>query len=536
VLDGSIARLGTQYVLGLRAKDCRSGKVLAEEQIQAARKENVLNALSQIAGRFRTHLGESLATVEKHNTPLAEATTPSLEALKAYSAGLKVLAANGEAPAVPFFQRAIEIDPQFATAYVTLGLMYGAMGESALSAENTGKAYELRDHASDTEKFFITASYHSRVTGNLEKAQQICEAWAQAYPRETWPLTYLAGFIYPASGKYEMAIIEAEKAIAVNPDQAIGYLELAANYVDEDQLDQAQAAIRRASERKLDDPDFAALRYDIAFLRKNTAAMNHEAAASREMIEGTDWLSVHQAFVLAYTGHLREARTMSRRAVDLADQAANKERGALFRSSEAVWEAFYGNAADARRDATAAVAESKNREVEYGAALAFALSGDSPRSKTLANDLERRCPEDTSVRVSYLPTIRGILALNHGEPSKSVELLQVAVPYELGTQRSTIHGFFGALYPIFVRGNAYLAARRGADAASEFHKILDHPGIVVSDPVGLLAHLQLARSYVLLGEKAEARSAYADFMVLWENADSDAEILKQAKAEYAKLR
>ena len=536
VLDGSIARLGTQYVLGLRAKDCRSGKVLAEEQIQAARKENVLNALSQIAGRFRTHLGESLATVEKHNTPLAEATTPSLEALKAYSAGLKVLAANGEAPAVPFFQRAIEIDPQFATAYVTLGLMYGAMGESALSAENTGKAYELRDHASDTEKFFITASYHSRVTGNLEKAQQICEAWAQAYPRETWPLTYLAGFIYPASGKYEMAIIEAEKAIAVNPDQAIGYLELAANYVDEDQLDQAQAAIRRASERKLDDPDFAALRYDIAFLRKNMAAMNHEAAASREMIEGTDWLSVHQAFVLAYTGHLREARTMSRRAVDLADQAANKERGALFRSSEAVWEAFYGNAADARRDATAAIAVSKNREVEYGAALAFALSGDSSRSEALANDLESRFPEDTSVRFSYLPTIRGILAINHGEPSKSVELLQVAVPYELGTQRSTIHGFFGALYPIFVRGNAYLAARRGADAASEFHKILAHPGIVVSDPVGLLAHLQLARSYVLLGEKAEARSAYADFMVLWENADSDAEILKQAKAEYAKLR
>jgi hypothetical protein len=254
------------------------------------------------------------------------------------------------------------------------------------------------------------------------------------------------------------------------------------------------------------------------------------------MIEGTDWLSVHQAFVLAYTGHLREARTMSRRAVDLADQAANKERGALFRSSEAVWEAFYGNAADARRDATAAIAESKNREVEYGAALAFALSGDSSRSEALANDLESRFPEDTSVRFSYLPTIRGILAINHGEPSKSVELLQVAVPYELGTQRSTIHGFFGALYPIFVRGNAYLAARRGADAASEFHKILAHPGIVVSDPVGLLAHLQLARSYVLLGEKAEARSTYADFMVLWENADSDAEILKQAKAEYAKLR
>ena len=536
VLDGSIARIGTQYVLGLRAKDCRSGKVLAEEQIQATRKEDVLNALSQIASRFRTHLGESLATVEKHNTPLAEATTPSLEALKAYSTGLKVMAAKGEAPAVPFFRRATEIDPQFATAYASLGLMYGAMGESALSAENTTKAYELRDRASDVERFFITASYDGRVTGNFEKAQQTCDSWAQMYPREMWPHSYLAGFIYPASGNYAKAIEEAQRIIDLAPDSAIGYLMLAANDIDEGQLDQAQAAVRRASERNLNHPDFAALRYDIAFLMKDAAAMNREVAASRETSDGTDWLSVHQAFVLAYSGHLREAKTMSRRAVDLADQAANKERAALFQSSEAVWEAFYGEPSLAERDATAALEVSNDREVEYGAALAFALSGEASQSQTLARDLEVRFPEDTSVRFSYLPVLRGTLALNEGMPSKAIDLLQVAAPDELGTQRSTIHGFFGALYPIFVRGNAYLASRRGADAASEFHKILAHPGIVVSDPVGLLAHLQLARSYVLLGEKAEARSAYADFVALWKDADSDAEILKQAKAEYAKLR
>jgi eukaryotic-like serine/threonine-protein kinase len=536
VLDGSIARLGTQYVLGLRAKDCRSGKVLAEEQIQTARKEDVLNALSQIASRFRTHLGESLATVEKHNTPLAEATTPSLEALKAYSTGLKVMAAKGEAPAVPFFRRATEIDPQFATAYASLGLMYGAMGESALSAENTTKAYELRDRASDVERFFITASYDGRVTGNFEKAQQTCDSWAQMYPREMWPHSYLAGFIYPASGRYAKAIEEAQRIIDLGPDSAIGYLMLAANHVDEGQLDQAQAAVRRASERNLNHPDFAALRYDIAFLMKDAAAMNREVAASRETSDGTDWLSVHQAFVLAYSGHLREAKTMSRRAVDLADQAANKERAALFQSGEAVWEAFYGEPSLAKRDARAALEVSNDREVEYGAALAFALSGEASQAQTLAHDLEVRFPEDTSVRFSYLPVLRGTLALNEGMPAKAIDLLQVAVPYELGTHRSTIHGFFGALYPIFVRGNAYLASRRGADAASEFHKILAHPGIVVSDPVGLLAHLQLAKSYVLLGEKAEARSAYADFMALWKDADSDAEILKQAKTEYAKLR
>jgi eukaryotic-like serine/threonine-protein kinase len=536
VLDGSITRMGTQYVLGLRAKDCRTGKILAEEQAQAARKEDVLNALSQIASKLRTQLGESLATVEKHNTPLAEATTPSLEALKAYSTGLRVESANGEPAAVPFFQRATEIDSQFATAYASLGLMYGAMGESALSAVNTTKAYELRDHASDAERFFITASYDGRVTGDFEKAQQTCESWARMYTREKLPHAYLAGFIYPASGNYVKAIEEAQRIIDLGPDSAIGYLMLAANYVDEDQLDQAQASIRHASERKLNHPDFAALRYDIAFLKKDAAAMEREVAASRETSEGTDWLSVHQAFVLAYSGHLREAKTMSRRAVDLADQAANKERAALFQSGEAVWEAFYGEPSLAKRDATAALAISNNREVEYGAALAFALSGDSSQAQTLAHDLEIRFPEDTSVRFSYLPVLRGTVALNQGLPSKAIDLLQVAVPYDLGTQRSTIHGFFGALYPIFVRGNAFLASRRGADAAAEFHKILDQPGIVVSDPVGLLAHLQLARSYVLLGEKAEARSAYADFLTLWKDADSDAEILKQAKAEYANLR
>jgi eukaryotic-like serine/threonine-protein kinase len=536
VLDGSIARLGTQYVVGLRAKDCRSGKVLAEEQIQAARKEDVLNALSQIASKFRTHLGESLATVEKHNTPLAEATTPSLEALKAYSTGLKVMAAKGEAPAVPFFRRATEIDPQFATAYAWLGLMYGAMSESALSAENTTKAYELRDRASDVERFFITASYDGRVTGNFEKAQQTCESWAQMYPREMWPHSYLAGFIYPASGNYAKAIEEARRIIDLGPGAAIGYLMLAANYVDEDQLDQAQVAVRHASERNLNHPDFAALRYDIAFLRKDAAAMNREVAASRETSDGTDWLSVHQAFVLAYSGHLREARMMSRRAVDLADQAANKERAALFRSSEAVWEAFYGDVSAAKRDAMAALEVSNDREVQYGAALALAVAGDSSRSEALANDLENRFPEDTSVRFSYLPTLRGVLALNRGEPSKSVELLQVAVPYELGTHRSTIHGFFGALYPVYVRGEAQLAAHHGVEAAVEFQKIIDHPGIVVSDPVGALARLQLGRAYAITGDKTRAKSAYQDFLTLWKDADAGTPILKQAKAEYAKLQ
>jgi eukaryotic-like serine/threonine-protein kinase len=536
VLDGSITRLGTQYVLGLRAKDCRSGRVLAEEQVQATRKEDVLNALSEIASRFRTHLGESLTTVEKHNTPLADATTPSLEALKAYSTGLKVLSTSGEPAAVPFFQRATKIDPQFATAYAFLGLMYGAMGESALSADSTSKAYELRDRASDAERFFITASYDGRVTGNLEKAQQTCEAWTETYPREAGPHSYLAGFIYPVSGRYTKALDESQKILDVDPNSAIGYLTLAYTYVYLQRLDEAESTLQRASERKLADPDSIPLRYDIAFLRGDRAEMDR-AVASPPKVEGAaDWILVHQGFALAYGGQLRKAKAVSQRAVDLAGQAANKERAALFESGTAVWEAFDGEGVAAKRDAMAAIEMSRGREVEYGAALALALVGDIPRSQSMISDMETRFPEDTSVRFSYLPVLRGMVALKLGDPSRTIEVLQVAVPYELGLHRSTIHGLFGALYPIFVRGNAYLVARRGPEAAAEFQKILAHRGIVISDPVGALAHLQLGRAYALTGDTTKAQAAYQDFLTLWKDADPSIPLLKQARAEYAKLQ
>jgi eukaryotic-like serine/threonine-protein kinase len=535
VLEGSIANMGSQYVLGLRATHCRTGEVLAEEQAQAARKEDVLNALSQIASEFRTRVGESLSTVEKHDTPLAEATTPSLEALKAYSMGLKVEASMGAAAAVPFFKRAIEIDPKFAIAHAALGLMYGDRGESDLAAESISKAYELRDRASDNEKFFITAYYDGRATGNQEKAQQTCEAWAQAYPREMLPHAFLSGFIYGVLGKKEKAVEEGEKAIQLSPDFAIAYSLLAQDYTTLDRLGEAENILQQAAKRKLETPDYIVHRYDIAFLKGDRAGMDREVALGNGKSGTEDWISDHEAFVLAYTGHLREARRMSRHAADLAQQAAHRERAGLFETGAAMWEAFFGNGSEARRSATAALELATDREVEYGSAFAMALSGDSSRSQTLANDLERRFPEDTSVRFSYLPAVRALVVLNHGEPAKAVELLQIAVPYELGTPRSKLQGFFGALYPVYVRGEAYLAARRGAEAVMEFQKILDHRGTVVSDPIGALAHLQLGRAYMLSGDKTKAKIAYQDFLSLWKEADPDVPILKQAKMEYAKL-
>jgi serine/threonine protein kinase len=470
VLDGSIASLGSQYVVGLRAKNCRTGDVLDEEQVQAARKEDVLNALTQIASKFRTRVGESLITVEKHDTPLADATTPSLEALKAYSMGWKVAASQDAAAAVPFFKHAVEIDPKFAIAYASLGLMYGSIGETEEGTENTRKAYELRDRASDKEKFFITAYYDGRATGNQEKAQRTCEAWAQAYPRESRPHSFLAGFIYPVLGEYEKAVQEAQKTIELAPDFGIGYALLGYNSVNLDRLGEAENAARRASERKIEIPLLALLRYDVAFLKGDSGGMQREVAAARGKSGAEELISDRQAFALAYTGHLQEAMKMSRRASDLAEQAAHREKAALYQTRVALWEAFYGNAPAAKPAAMAALALAKNREVQYGVALALAMSGDSAQAQTLTNDLERSFPEDTSVEFNYLPVVRAFLALNHGDPAKAIELLQVAVPNELGQPRSSQTGFFGGLYPIYARGQAYLAVRHAPKPARNFRR------------------------------------------------------------------
>jgi serine/threonine protein kinase len=536
VLDGSIASLGSQYVLGLRAKDCRTGDILDEEQVEVARKEDVLNALTEIASKFRMRVGESLATVEKHDTPLAEATTPSLEALKAYSMGWKVTASQGGDAAVPFFKHAVEIDPQFAIAYASLGLMYGAMGETELGTENIKRAYQLRDRVSDNEKFFITAYYDGRATGNQKKAQQTCEAWAQAYPREWKPHSFLAGFIYPVLDEPEKAAEEAQKTIELAPDFGVGYALFGFNSLSLDRLGAAEDAVRRASERKIEIPLLALLRYDVAFLKGDGGGMQREVAAAHGKSGAEELISDHQAFALAYAGHLQEATKMLRRSSDLAQQATHREKAAVFETRAALWEAFYGNAPAAKPAAMAALALAGNREVQYGAAVALAMAGDSSQAQTLANDLERSFPEDTSVKFNYQPTVLAFLALNHGDPAKAIALLQVAVPYELGQPRSTQTGFFGALYPIYARGQAYVAARQGAEAAREFQKILDHPGIMVGDPIAVLAHLQLGRAYALQGDTTRAKAAYQDFLTLWKDADPDIPVLKQAKAEYAKLQ
>lgn len=534
VLDGSIAMLGSEYVVGLRAIDCRDAKILDEEQAQARKKEDVLNALTQIASRFRTRVGESLSTIQEHNTALAEATTPSLEALKAYSTGRKLASTKGD-EALPFFQRAVALDPNFAMAYAFIGRIDGDMGEAELSAENTRKAYELREHLSDPEKFWITSAYDMQVTENLQRAQQTCEVWEQAYPSDPMPKSFLAGVIYPVLGRYQEALDRAQKANALDPDFAIVYYLLAMRHQELGQFDQAEKNLREADERKLDIPDFPLARYDLAYLRGDTAEMNRLAESSSADALADEWITQHSSSVSASAGRVQEARKKLQRTEDLARQAGHLEAAALYEAGAALWEAFFGNSVEAKRKATDALKLSNNRGVEYGAALALALSGESARAQQLADDLNRRFPEDTGVQVNYLPTLRAQLALNHGEPAKAIELLEKASPYDLGRSRVAIHANFGALYPVYVRGESYAAAHRGAEAAQEFQKILDHRGIVVSDPVGIAALVQLGRAYASSGDTIRADSAYRQFQILWKDADLDIPLLTRERADYATL-
>ena len=539
VLEGSISRLGSQYVLGLRAKNCNTGNILDREQTVAAKREDVLNSLSRIASRLRTRVGESLATVEKHSTPLSEATTSSLEALKAYSAAMKLVGTPGASDNMHAYQqRAVEIDPNFAMAHAMLGLAYSGKGESELSAESTTKAWKLRDRVSERERFYIDFLYDRDVTGNLEKAYQTLESWYQAYPRGENPNAQglLGGLATHGTGRFERAIEMAQRRIAASPDEGVGYGSLAQSYIFLDRLPEAESALQHAAERKLDTSNQRVIRYTIAALRGDQAQMDREVALARGK-QGVEYRLAHaEALALARSGRLRAARRSSSRAVDLALEEQDREVAASYQAARAVWEAAYGNGAEGKKNALAALGLSKARDVEYMAALALAFSGDSSRSEALAGDLEKRFPEDTFARFTYVPVLRAQAARGRAGGAESVERLEIALRYELaGNGLNVNHWYLGGLHSAYVRGEALTSRRQYAEAAAEFQKILQHRGIVGLDPIGALARLQLARVYALSENTAQAKSAYQDLLTLWKDADPDIPILKQAKAEYARL-
>jgi eukaryotic-like serine/threonine-protein kinase len=535
VLEGSISSLGSQYVVGLRAKNCQTGDVMDEEQVQAAQKEDVLNALSQIAVKFRKRVGESSASVEKYSTPLVEATTPSFEAWKAYSTGVKVGLLSGWTAGLPFLKRAVEIDPNFATAHAQLGISYSDLGESVSATASTTEAYRLRDRTSEREKLFITALYDRQVTGNLEKALETTSQWEQAYPRDPVPLGLASGFITQGLGQYRRSIEDAQKAIELDPDLIFGHLNLAYTYTYMGSLAEAETAMQRIPKRSVELPEILLLRYHLALLKGDASGQNRAVTMASGKVGAEDWLTNSQALVLARTGHLRQARKMAVRASELAQQSGQRERAANYEAGVAVWEALFGDAPMARRTATEALTISTGRDVEFAAAFAFAVAGDSQRAQALAKDLEKRFPEDTSVRYNYLPTLDGLLAISHGDPPRAIQRLQIPAPHEDGVTGCAFFAFSGALYPAYVRGEAYMASNRPAEAAAEFQKIFDRPGLLLADPVGPRARLELGRALAKAGEKGKAKAAYHDFLTLWKDADPDVQILKEARTEFAKL-
>jgi len=527
-IEGSISSLGSQYVVGLKAVNCRSGDVLANEQVTANGKEQVLKALGEGAAKMRVKLGESLASVQKYDAPAENVTTPSLEALQAYSLGCQTASVKRDyAAAVPLFQRAISLDPNFAMAYARLGTAYSNLGETARGAEITRKAYELRGRVSEREKLYIVSHYENYVTGNLEAARKAYELWAQTYPRDEIPPGNLSA-IYGALGNYDKALAATQESLKLNPGSGLTYTNLVNAYSNVNRLDEARATAQEAQAHNLDNPANHQILYIIDFLQHDAAGMEREVAAVMGKPGFEDIMLDAQSDTAAYAGQFSKARELTRRASESAQRADQKETAAGY-EAEAAWrEALVGNMSVAKQQAQAALALSTGRDVEAISAIALGLAGDAPQAARLAADLAKRFPEDTIVQFNYLPTIRAVAALQGGGAGKAIEALASVAPYELGQAGQ-------ALYPVYLRGEAYLAAQQGSAAAAEFQKILDHPGLVVNEPIGALAHLGLARAYALSGDSVKSRTEYQNFLALWKNAEPDIPIMKQAKAEYAKL-
>jgi eukaryotic-like serine/threonine-protein kinase len=531
MLTGSIAGLGSQYVIGLKAVNCNTGDVLAEAQEQAAGKEAVLKALGNAAISLRSKLGESLSSVEKYATPLEEATTPSLEALKVYSLGLKTWTAQGDTAALPFFKRAVDLDPNFAMAYARMSVLYHDLNEIAGAAENGRKAYDLREKVSERERFWIESGYYDFVTGELEKGAQVDELWQQTYPRDDMPCAEL-GFVSASLGNWEKALEQWQAEGRRDPNNGLLYYLLSLAYMSQNRLDEAEAVFKQAEERNLDNEQLLQSRYWLAFLKGDTAQMAQLVSGAMGKPGAEDLLLAMQADTEGWYGKLKNAHELTGRAMDSAEHNDAKETAAGYQAEAALREVELGNREQARAEANAALKLAPNRDVRAMAVLALARAGDTAGAEKLAAEVDKTFPLDTLVQRYWLPTIRAAVALGHKDPNRAIELLKVPSPIELSSATSDLTIF---LCPVYLRGEAYLMLRDGNRAAAEFQKFIDHRGVVMNFPWGALARLGLARAYAVQGDTAKARAAYQDFLTLWKDADPDIPILKQAKAEYAKL-
>jgi Flp pilus assembly protein TadD len=535
VLVGSISSLGSHYALGLNAVNCQTGEAVSRQEAEVESREKILQAVDRISTKTRETMGESLSSIQKYDVPLDQATTSSLEALRFFRIGQKADFAQGSAAAIPFFKQAIAVDQNFSMAYESLGISYNNFGQADLARTYLRRAVELSSRISAHEKLDMSASYYLYATRELDKAIEAHQLWEKTYSDDVSAPANL-GDAYLQVGQYEQCAAASRRAIGIDANASVVYGNLAFCLVNLDQMDAARKVVDEAFSRKLDDFFVRQARYTLAFLQGDEPEMQKQLAwsAGRPGEEEAIFLA-YQADSEAAHGQLSKSHKYSRRAVDSELRADSKEGAASHQAYAALWQAEFGNLVQARKDAASALALSPGRDAKIVIAMALARIGDVSRAEALVDEVLKAYPLDTLLQFYHLPSLRAAAELSRGDAAKAEDFTERARPYELAAP-STPPTDLRALYPSYVRGQAYLALHRGNDAAVEFQRILDHRGLNGNSPLGALAHLQIGRAYAMSGDPTKARAAYQDFFTLWKDADSDIPILKEAKAEYAKLQ
>jgi eukaryotic-like serine/threonine-protein kinase len=530
MLSGSISGIGSHYAITLKAVNCENGNLLDIEQVEANQREQILAKLHEAGTKMREKLGESLASIQKYDTPVEQATTPSLEALQAYSLALRNRYSKGDAAALPLLKRAVELDPNFAMAYVALGTVYFNLSETALAVAATQKAYALRDRVSERERLRIDSIYYDLVTGELEKEAQIYQLWKETYPRDQTPYQYLAGYD-GYLGRYESALSEYQQALQLEPNDAMTYLNLAGTYMNLNRFEEAQATLGEAAKRKLQHDLVPWISYMLAFLRDDPEKMKKWLLPGSFNDGMRDYLFGSESDTEAFHGRLDNARDLSARAVDAARQSGAPERAAAWQAHAALRDAEFARSSLAKQQAGAALRVSSAKAVQSVAALALARAGDTLGAGAIVKDLKRRFPTDTLLNGYWIPSVQAAIEIDRKNPARAIEVLQVATPYELGGNPFD----FDTLYPVYLRGLAYLMQHDGSAAAAEFKKILEHRGRVTNCSLGVLARLQLARAYALADDRTQAKAAFQALLALWSKADADLGLWREAKVENAKF-
>ena len=528
MLAGSIDSVGSHYLIGLRAIDCQTGDTLASAKAEADNRDDVLKKLGDAGNQVREKLGESLASLQRYNKPLDQATTSSLDALKAFTEGRQLQWKEGDAASIPFHKRAVALDPNFARAYASLGMAHVNMGDSKDAMEDFSKAFELRDRVSDRERFYIEASYYSFVTGELRKANESYRQWIAAYPDDYVPYANLP-LNEVSLAEYDKAAESARHAIQLAPESGAGYGNLMSAYLSLDRLDEAKAIYQQAIARHPDIEYLHETRYYLAFLQNDASVMQQQVVWARGNPLAEAQLLWAESETAAYHGQLSKAGSLSETAWHLATSAESAGQGALLKALAAAREAEFGITEPAKKLAGDALTFNGGRDETIAAGVALARAGDIAGAQKIADQLEQQFPLDTIIQGYWLPTIKASIALQRNNPEEAIAALQVALPYELGNQG------YGAMYPAYVRGLAYLKAKQGEQAAAEFDKILSHRGIAKNSPLATLAKVQMARAQVMSGEAKAAKISYQDVFALWKDADPGLAILKEAKAEYDRL-